>query len=437
MLTEILIIFLLFLASGVFSMTEMAVVSSRKARLRALVDDGHAGAKAALELAENPNRLLSSVQTGITLITTLTGAYGGATITYEMANYINSIPVLSHYSDGLALVTVVLLITFFNLIIGELVPKRIALSNPERIASLTASPLAAFSRLVSPVIILLSFCTDLVLRALGVKAYTKPSVTEEEIRILIDQGTTAGVIEEEEQDIMERVFSLGDRRVNSIMTPRGEIVWLDVDDSRADISRKTAGGAYSMFPVCSKKLDNVLGVVQSKDLLSCNLADQKIDLKSSLLPPLFVPESMRALKVLEKFKQTGIHLAIVLDEYGSVQGIVALVDLLEGLVGDIPHIDDLAEQQIVKRQDGSWLVDGALPVDDFRETIDPEGLPEEEEGQYITLGGFVMEHLEKIPIAGDSFEWNGYRFEVVDMDEHRVDKILVTRMGSQDRKNLV
>jgi len=287
------------------------------------------------------------------------------------------------------------------------------------------------------VIILLSFCTDLVLRALGVKAYTKPLVTEEEIRILIDQGTTAGVIEEEEQDIMERVFSLGDRRVNSIMTPRGEIVWLDVDDSRAEISQKTAGGAYSMFPVCSKKLDNVLGVVQSKDLLSCNLADQKIDLKSSLLPPLFVPESMRALKVLEKFKQTGIHLAIVLDEFGSVQGIVALVDLLEGLVGDIPHIDDLAEPQIVKRQDGSWLVDGALPVDDFRETIDPEGLPEEEEDQYTTLGGFVMVHLEKIPTAGDSFEWNGYRFEVVDMDERRVDKILVTHMGSQDRKNRV
>ena len=228
---------------------------------------------------------------------------------------------------------------------------------------------------------------------------------------------------------MERVFSLGDRRVNSIMTPRGEIVWLDIDDSAAEISRKIAGGEYSMFPVCSKKLDNVLGVIQSKDLLSCNLAGQKVDLKTSLLPSLFVPESMRALKVLERFKQTGIHLAIVLDEYASVQGIVALVDLLEGLVGDIPHIDELAERQIVKRQDGSWLVDGALPVDDFRETIDPEVLPEEEEDQYITLGGFVMTHLEKIPIAGDYFEWNGYRFEVVDMDMRRVDKILVTPLA--------
>ena len=429
MFTEILIIFLLFLANGAFSMAEIAVVSSSKARLRALVEEGHAGAKAALELAENPNRLLSAVQTGITLITTLAGAYGGATIADELSFYISSITALTPYSGGLALVAVVLLITFFSLVIGELVPKRIALSNSERFASLSAPPLAAFSRLVSPAIVLLSFCTDLVLRALGVKAYTEPSVTEEEIRILIDQGTTAGVIEEEEQDIMERVFSLGDRRVNSIMTPRGEIVWLEVDDSAAEISRKIAGGAYSMFPVCRKKLDNVLGVVQSKDLLSCNLADQKVDLKSSLLPPLFVPESMRALKVLEKFKQTGIHLAIVLDEYGSVQGIVSLVDLLEGLVGDIPHIDDLAEPQVVKRQDGSWLVDGSLPVDDFEEMVDPEGLPEEEESQYITLGGFVMTHLEKIPIAGDYFEWGGYRFEVVDMDERRVDKILVTPLA--------
>ena len=435
MLTEILIIFLLFLASGAFSMTEMAVVSSSKARLRVMVEEGHAGAKAALELAENPNRLLSTVQTGITLITTLTGAYGGATIADELALNISSIPALTPYSGGLALIFVVLMITFFNLVIGELVPKRIALSNPERFASLAASPLAAFSRLVSPIIFLLSFCTDLVLRALGVKAYTEPAVTEEEIRILIDQGTTAGVFEEEEQDIMERVFSLGDRRVNSIMTPRGEIVWLDIDDSATEISRKIAGGAYSMFPVCSKKLDNVLGVVQSKDLLSCNLADQKVNLKTSLLPPLFVPESMRALKVLERFKQTGIHLAIVLDEYASVQGIVALVDLLEGLVGDIPHIDELAEPQVIKRQDGSWLVDGALPVDDFREMVDPEGLPEEEDYQYITLGGFAMAHLEKIPTAGDHFEWGGYSFEVVDMDERRVDKILVTLMEKHDRKN--
>jgi putative hemolysin len=435
MLTEILIIFLLFLASGAFSMAEMAVVSSSKARLKAWVEVGHKGAKAALELSENPNRLLSSVQTGITLITTLTGAVGGATIADELAIAFSAFPALSPYSSGLALACVVLMITFFSLVIGELVPKRIALSNSERIASLAAAPLAAFSRLVSPAVIFLSFCTDLILRILGINAQAGPAVTEEEIRILIDQGTTEGVIEEEEQEIVERVFSLGDRRVNSIMTPRGEIVWLDINDPGTEISRKIRGGAYSMYPVCDKKLDNVLGVVQSKDLLSCKISDEKVDLKASLLPPLFVPESMRALKVLEKFKQTGIHLAIVLDEYGSVQGLVALVDLLEGLVGDIPHIDELAEPQIVKRKDGSWLVDGALQVDEFREMIDPDGLPEDDDGQYTTLGGFVMTNLEKVPIAGDYFEWNGYRFEVVDMDERRVDKILVTHIGKQDPEN--
>ena len=435
MLSEILIILMLFLANGAFSMAEMAVVSSRRARLRQIAEEGDAGAQIALELANNPNQLLSAVQTGMTLMATLAGAFGGATIANELAIYLKEVPALVPYSAGLALACVVLLITFFNLVIGELVPKRIALSNPERIAALSASPLRTFSRVVYPLIVLLSASTELVLRALGVRSYVEPGVTEEEIRILIDQGTTAGIIEEEEQDIMERVFSLGDRKVNSIMTPRGEVVWLDIDDSPAEVQKKISSGPYSMFPVCNKKLDNVLGVVQSKDLLSCNLADHKVDLKLALLPPLFVPESMRALKVLEKFKQTGIHLAIVLDEYGSVQGIVALVDLLEGLVGDIPHIEDLGEPQILQRSDGSWLVDGTMPVDDFEESLQLESLPEEENGFYQTMGGFVMTHLEKVPATGDHFEWGGYLFEVVDMDEHRVDKILVTPLKKEEGKS--
>jgi len=410
------------------------VVASRKALLRQRAGEGDEGAKAALELANNPNQLLSTVQTGMTFVATLAGAFGGATIADELAVYFSNISALARYSGGLSLVAIVLLITLFNLVLGELVPKRIALSNPERIASLTAPPVRAFSWIVSPLILLLSGSTDLVLRALGVRSYVEPAVTVEEIRIMIDQGTTAGVIEEEEQDIMERVFSLGDRKVNSIMTPRGEIIWLDIDDPPEEIQRKISIGPYSLFPVCREKLDNVLGIVQSKDLLSCNLKDQKVDLRSSLLPPLFVPESMRALKVLEKFKQTGIHLAIVLDEYGSVQGIVALTDLLEGLVGDIPHIDELAEPQIMRRDDGSWLVDGALPVDDFKEAIHLERLPEEGNGLYQTVGGFMMTYLEKVPSTGDHFEWGGYRFEVVDMDEHRVDKLLVMPVVTEDGK---
>lgn len=432
MLFEITVIFLLFLASGLFSMAEMAVVSSHKAKLKQNANTGDTGAKVALELASNPNQLLSAVQIGMSLVSILTGAFGGVTLASGLSIYIKGIPFLSTYSDGLSLMIVVFLIAFFNLVIGELVPKRIALSNPERIASLVAPYLRVFSKAVSPLILLLSGSTDLVLRALGVRSYVEPSITEEEIRILIDQGTSAGVIEEEEQDIMERVFSLGDRPVNSIMTPRGDIVWLDIDDSPVEIQRKISQGPYSMFPVCDRRLDNVLGVVQAKDLLTCNLQDNKVDLKSSLLPPLFVPESIRALKVLEKFKQTGIHLAIVLDEYGSVQGIVALIDLLEGLVGDIPHIDDLAEPQIVQRNDGSWLVDGSLSIEEFKEGLNINSLPEEDSGLYQSIGGFAMMQLEKLPSTGDHFEWDGYRFEVMDMDERRVDKLLVTPLTKKD-----
>jgi putative hemolysin len=326
----------------------------------------------------------------------------------------------------LSFAIVVLTIAILSIVLGELVPKRLALSNPERIASIMASPMRTFSHILSPLILILSTATDLVLRILGVKSYVQPVVTEEEIRILIDQGTSAGIFEEEEQEIMERVFSLGDRRIESIMTPRGDIVWLDLDDSPDEIQRKITLGPYSLFPVCRRRLDNVLGVVQAKDLLSCNLKDRKVDLKSALLPPLFIPESMRALKVLERFKQTGVHLAIVLDEYGSVQGVVTLTDLLEGLVGDIPHIEELSDPQIVQREDGSWLLDGSLPIDVFKETLHLEELPDEENGLYQTAGGFAMVYLEKVPTTGDHFEWQGFRFEIVDMDEHRVDKLLVS-----------
>ncbi|HNX39608.1 MAG TPA: hemolysin family protein [Methanothrix sp.] len=438
MLAEILIIFLLLLANAAFAMAEMAVATSSKARLKVMSEWGHSGARKALEMAEDPNHLLSSVQIGITLIATLTGAFGGTTVADELALYLVGIPSLAPQSEGLALALVVLPLAFFSLIIGELAPKRIALSSPERIASLCAPFLYAFSRLVSPAIRLLGLCTDLVLKALGVGPSAGPSVTEEEIRILIDQGTDAGVIEEDEQDIMERVFSLGDRRVDSIMTPRGDIVWLDIDDTIEEIQRKISVTSFSMFPVCRGRLDDVLGIVESRDLLKCNLADHKMDLKSSLMPPLFVPESMRALKVLERFKLTGVHLAVVLDEYGSVQGIVALVDLLEGLVGDIPHIDELEEPQMVKREDGSYLVDGAMTVDEFRDALKLHIQPSEQEGQYKTVGGFMMAHLEKIPAAGDYFEWEGYRFEVVDMDERKVDKVLAAplpaKRGKREKK---
>ncbi|MDM7912256.1 MAG: hemolysin family protein [Methanotrichaceae archaeon] len=430
MILELIIIILLIIANGIFSMSEMAVVSARKALLKQRAEEGDSGARAALELAKWPTQFLSTIQIGITLVATLAGAFGGATIAAELALFLESFAFIAPYSGPVSIALVVLVITYLTLVLGELVPKRIALSSPERISSVVAAPMRAFSAMLSPIIFLLSTSTDLVLRMLGVKPYVEPTVTEEEIRVLIEQGTTAGVIEEEEQDIVERVFRLGDRRADAIMTPRAEIVWLDINDSPEEIQRKISSGPFSLFPICKEKLDNVLGIVQAKDLLPCSMKDGKVDLKSSLLPPLFIPESMRALKVLERFKQTGIHLAIVLDEYGSVQGIVTLTDLLEAMVGDIPHIEELAEPMIVKRENGSWLVDGALPVEEFKEAFHIDGLPGEE--LYQTVGGFVMMHLERVPSTGDRFEWGGYRFEVVDMDNHRVDKILVTPLRKDD-----
>jgi putative hemolysin len=426
MVYEILIILLLILINGVFVMSEIAIVSASKLRLQQRADEGDEMAKAALDLASSLNRFLSTTQIGVTLISILTGAFGGATLASPLAAKLGTIPQIAPYSSGMSIVIVVLGISYLSLVLGELVPKRVGLNDPERIASAVASSMNLISRIASPVISVLGWSTDLILKAMNIKPIVKPPVTEEEIKILIEEGTRAGVFEETEQDIMERVFRLGDRRAETIMTPRSEIVWLDVEDTPDDIQRKIASGSYSLFPVCKRRLDNVLGIVQAKDLLSCSIKDLKVDLKTSMLPPQFIPESMHALRILERFKQTGIHLAIVLDEYGSVRGVVTLTDILEAIVGDIPHIQELAEPQIVRRENGSWLVDGMLSVDEFKEATQIEELPGEKSGVFQTMGGFMMMRLEKIPVAADHFDWDGYRFEVMDMDGHRVDKLLVS-----------
>lgn len=427
---EIIFIILLILANGIFALSEIAVVSSRKTRLQERVLKGDSGAEAALEMINSPSKFLSTVQVGITLIGTLAGAYGGATIAEDLAESLRAVPRIAPFSDVLSIVIVVLAITYFTIVLGELFPKRLALSSPERIASFMAPSMRAFSTLASPAVYVLSVSTELLLKIFGVKPGQEPTVTEEEIRILIDQGTTAGVIEEEEQDIVERVFRLGDQRTEAIMTPRAEIVWLDIDDILAEIQKKISSGPYSIFPVSRGRLDQVLGVIQAKDILSITMSNEKVDLKSFLLPPLFVPESMRALKVLERFKQTGIHLAIVVDEYGSVSGIVSLTDVLEALVGDIPHIEELDEPQIMRRDDGSWLVDGAVPIQDLKEVLQIGQFPKEDEGLYQTAGGFIMTTMEKVPATGEYLDWERYRFEVVDMDGQRVDKLLITIIAS-------
>lgn len=424
---EILFIVLLILLNGLFALSEMAVVSSRKARLQQRANEGDDNARAALELANNPNDLLSTVQVGITLIGILAGAFGGATIAEELALTLHQLPFLAHYADAIALGIVVLVITFFSLIIGELVPKRVALNHPERIAAFVAKPMRMLAILSTPMVRLLGFATDFVLGILRMRVSTEPPVTEEEIKVLMEQGTRAGMFEEAEQDMVERVFSLGERRINTIMTPRTQIAWLDFDDPLEETLLKMTESAHSRFPVKQGTLDNFLGIVHVKDLMLGALAGKPMDLKSALHHPLFVPESMHVLKVLELFKKTGTHIGMVVNEYGDIQGLITLNDVLEAIVGGMPSLAESEEPLAVQRSDGSWLMDGMIPVDEFREFMDiADKLPGEESRHYHTLGGFVMSYLGRVPASADRFEWGGLEFEVMDMDGNRVDKILVT-----------
>lgn len=428
---EILLVLFLTIANGIFTMSEMAIISARKVRLQQMANQGNARARTALDLADAPNRFLSTVQIGITLIGILVGALGGATLSTTLVSALNRIPVLAPYSQAISLGVVVLGITYLQLIIGELVPKRLALNNPERIAATVAVPMRVLATIASPVVHLLSASTDLVLRVLGIGPSSEPQVTEEEIRVLIEQGTEAGTFEEAEQDMVERVFRLGDRPVSALITPRPDIVWLDLEDTAEENRKKIMDSCHSRFPVCQGGLDNVLGIMHVTDLLGRSLSDQPLDLTVSLRQPIFVPESTRGLKVLELFKQTGIHQALVVDEYGVIQGLVTLNDIMVEIVGDVPSVGEQEDPQAVQREDGSWLLDGMLSVDEFFEIFNIKESPREHRGSYQTLGGFVITHLGRIPSATDHFEWENLRFEVMDMDGNRVDKVLVLSLPSE------
>ncbi|NJR51372.1 MAG: HlyC/CorC family transporter [Leptolyngbyaceae cyanobacterium CSU_1_3] len=425
--TDLLIILLLTLANAVFVMSELAIVSARKVRLQQSANQGDTKAGVALELANEPNDFLASVQIGITLIGIVSGAFGEKALTTRLEPILGSFPPLRPYSQGVAFGLAVVLITYLTLVIGELVPKRLALNSPERLATWVAIPMSLLAKIAAPIVFLLGASTNLVMRILGIRPSDEPQVTEEEIRIMIEQGTEAGMFEQAEKDIMKRVFRLGDRRVSALMTPRLEITWLDLEDSVEENRRTMMDSAHSRFPVCHGGLDNLLGVVQVYDLLVKSWVGQELDLTSSLQSPVFVPESTRALKVLELFKQTGTHIAFVVDEYGVIQGLVTFTDVLQAIVGDIPSIEELEEPQAIQREDGSWLLDGMLPIYQFKEILNLEDaeLPGEQRGTYQTLGGFVVMHLGRIPTAADHFQWERMRFEVMDMDGNRVDKVLV------------
>lgn len=425
-LAQVIVVLFLILINGLFAMSEIAVVSARKARLKQRADAGDPRAKIALELAETPNRFLSTIQIGITLVGILAGAFGGATLAKDLGAYLGHIPLLKPYSEAIGLAVVVLVTTYLSLVLGELVPKRLALSNPERIAALIAAPMRALSFIAYPAVRLLSLSTEVTLRILGIRPSSEPPVTEEEIKVLLEQGTEAGVFQEVEQDMVESVLLLDERRAASLMTPRPDIAWLDIDDPPEEIRRKLITSPYSRFPVCQGSLDNVLGEVEARDLLARSLCGEPFDLRDMLRKPLYVPETMPALKVLEAFKKSGTQMALVIDEYGSIQGLVTLKDILEAIVGDIPSAEELAEPQAVRREDGSWLLDGMLPIEEFKELLGIEELPGEDQGLYQTVAGFVITQLGRIPVAADHFEWGNLRFEVMDMDGNRVDKVLVT-----------
>ncbi len=419
---EILVIAILILVNGILAMSEAALVASRKARLQNRVNEGDNASLAALKLIERPNVFLSTIQIGITLIGVLAGALGGATLAETLAVTLAKIPVISEYSESLALGTVVVVITILSLWLGELVPKRLGLHSPEQIARVVAGPMLLISRIFSPFISLMSWATDLVIRLIGVEPSLEPPITEEELQVLIDQGTQAGVFEESEQDMVEGIFSLGDSRVYSLMTPRTELVWLDVTDSIEEIRQKIADCPYSRFPVRQDSLDTIIGIVKSRDLLVESLSGKAIDLKTLLKPAFFIPETMFASRALELFKEKNTELLLVVDEFGGLQGLLTINDILEEIVGAM----EFEEPQATLRQDGSWLLDGMLEADEFKEIFNFTALPHEDE--YETLSGFVMTSLGRVPQTADHFEWNGYRFEVMDMDGRRVDKVLVTTL---------
>ena len=419
---EIILIFILILVNAFLAMSEAALVASRKARLQQQASEGNKSSALALKLIEDPNIFLSTVQIGITLIGVLAGAVGGATIAEALAKALQNVPYIGEYSTSIALGIVVICITILTIWLGELVPKRLGLNNPEKIAQIVAGPMLFLSNFFSLFIKLMSGATNFVLRILGVDPSSEPPVTEEEIHLLIDQGTQAGVFQEAEQDMVEGIFSLGDSRVYSLMTPRTEVVWLDIIDTVEEIRQKIAECSYSRFPVRQDTLETIVGIVKSRDILVESLSGKEIDLKNLLKPAFFIPETMFASRALELFKEKNTELLLVVDEFGGLQGLLTINDILEEIVGAM----EFEEPQATQRQDGSWLLDGMLEVDEFKELFDFTALPHEDE--YETLSGFMMTSLGRVPQAADNFEWNGFRFEVMDMDGRRVDKVLVTTL---------
>ena len=438
-LIEGLLILALIVANGVFSGAEIAVVSARKVRLEQRADRGDRRARAALKLANAPNDFLSTVQIGITLIGILSGAVGGATIARRLEPLLAGIPGVGRSAEGLSVALVVGLITYLSLVIGELLPKRVALADPEGIACAVAAPMRALARFSAPVVHLLGGSTEALLRLLGVAGNGEPDLTEDEIKALIRQGAEAGVFEEAEHSMVQRVFRLGDRPIRAFMTPRTEITWLDAEASPEEQLETVITSNHSRLPVGAGSLDACEGVLRTSQFLVAHRLSASggggeagsaptPELAPLLQPPLYVAGTMRALAVIERFRESGSHIALVTDEFGGVAGLVTVTDLMEAIVGDLPSAEDAEEPAVVRREDGTWLIDGMLEIDSFKELIGCSRLSGESSGDFHSVGGFAMHRLGRIPRTGECFEAEGLRFEIVDMDGNRVDKLLVSRL---------
>jgi putative hemolysin len=428
---EIFLILILLVINGIFSMSELAVVSARRVRLQNQADKGNKGALAALELAQAPGKFLSTVQIGITSIGILAGAFGGVTIAEFLGDWLNTSPVIAPYGTTIGFVVVIAAITYFSIIIGELIPKSIALNSPEKIASWVARPMKLLSFLASPIVWLLSSPTSFFLKLFKVHASVEPPVTDEEIKGLIDVGTKAGVFEESEQDLIESIIHLDDRRVSSLMTPRTKIVWLNLSDDIETVTNRLVETNYSRVPVCEGSLDAIIGYISAKTLLKVVLKEKRLDLRSALLQPLYVPETNTVLDLLKQFKEAHTHFAIVIDEFGGVEGLVTMNDVLEAIVGALSNSQHKLQRGAVRLESGSLLLEGRLSIIELKELLGVKDLPGEDSGQYHTLAGFIMTVLEKVPSVGERFEWSGYMFEVVAMESNRLDKVLVTPLKTE------
>ncbi len=420
---EIFIIVGLILLNGILSMSEIALVSARKARLELEAKRGNKSAQTALKLAGEPDRFLSTIQIGITLIGILTGLYSGEAFAYNLSEVVRHVPVLEPYALGLSKTVIVIIVTYLTLIMGELVPKRIGMGYAERVSMLVARPMFLLSKLALPFVWLLSKSTSFVIKITGIKANEENKVTEEEIKAIVKEGFDGGEVQEVEQDIVERVFNLGDRNVGSIMTHRSDLVWLDVTDSIEKIREKVQENLFNIYPVASEKFDNIKGVVYLKDLFG-RIDEPDFSLEQVIRPAQYLPENQSVYNALEQFKQARVKYGIVTDEFGGIQGIVTLKDIMEGLIGQVPELGEEAE--ITQRADGSWLVDGQYNFYDFLEYFDMEDLYAEHD--YNTLSGLILEILERVPKTGETLNWLTFEFEIVDMDGARIDKVLVKKV---------